>query len=117
MTIKILRHKTTRSELKKLAEETFVEMIKAVADIRRGVIAVGGELHAEAEEKLLKDGSAQQDVWGFNIYFDGPFAEALEFTSLINIRPRDHNPSLTIQHPEISAKVRELAEKLIDWEH
>jgi len=117
MTIKLVRDRITRSELKKLAEETFVEMVKAVADIRRGVIAIGGELHADAEAELIQDGSEQKDVWGFNIYLDGSFDEALEFTSLINIRPRDHNSSLQITRPEVSLKLVELAQRIIDWEH
>jgi hypothetical protein len=116
MTIKIIRNRIPCSELKHLAQETFVEMIKAVADVQRGVIAVGGELHADAEDVLINDGSEQQDLWGFNIYFDGPPDEVLEFTSLINIRPRDNNPSLKIQRPAVREKIEVLVKQLIDWE-
>ncbi len=115
MTIKIIRDKITLTELKEIANETYGEMIKAVADIKRDVIAIGGELHSDAEAELIKDGSNQKDVWGFNIYVDGPFDEALEYTSLINIRPRDHNPALEIKLPEVRAKVLELTKERVDW--
>ena len=115
MTIKIIRERITRSELKKLAEETFVEMVKAVADTRRGVIAIGGELHAETRDQLLADGSAAQDLWGFSIYLDGNFDIALEFSSQINLRPADNNASLQIKSPEVRALIRDLAARMIDW--
>jgi len=117
MIIKIIHSRTTRSELQKLAEETFGEMVKAVADIRRGVIAVGGELHTETRDKLLAEGSQAQDLWGFNIYLDGAFDDALEFSSQINLRPADHNASLQVKSPEVRVLVRDLVIRLVDWEH
>jgi hypothetical protein len=117
MTIKIIHDRITRSELKKLAEETFVEMVKAVADIRRGVIAVGGELHSETRDKLLAEGSKAQDLWGFNIYLDGQFDDALEYSSQINLRPAEHNASLQIKSPEVRALIRDLVLRMVDWEH
>jgi hypothetical protein len=38
--------------------------IKLVVDVERGILAGGGELHADCEKVLLRDGSRQQDVWG-----------------------------------------------------
>ncbi len=39
----------TWTEVKKLAEESYGDMVKAVADISGGVLAIGGEMHADAE--------------------------------------------------------------------
>jgi hypothetical protein len=117
MTIKIIHDRITRSELKKLAEETFVEMIKAVADVRRGVIAVGGELHSEARDELLADGSKAHDLWGFSLYLDGNFDIALEYSSQINLRLEDHNASLQIKSPEARVLIRDLVIRMVDWEH
>ena len=43
-------------------------MVKYVVDVERGVVAIGGELHADAEQVLLEQGSRQADLWGANYY-------------------------------------------------
>jgi hypothetical protein len=45
--------------LARLVGHPFEDMVKFVADVRRKIVAVGGELHADAEELLLEDGSNQ----------------------------------------------------------
>ncbi len=37
--------------------------IKLAVDIRRGILAGGGAMHADCEVVLLEDGSQQEDVW------------------------------------------------------
>jgi hypothetical protein len=61
----------------------FEDMVKYVVDIERKVVAVGGELHADAEEVLLESGSHQSDIWGANYYPGRGADECIEFTSLI----------------------------------
>jgi hypothetical protein len=39
-------------------------MVKAVVDVQRKIMAVGGELHSDEEATLLDDGSKQADLWG-----------------------------------------------------
>jgi len=41
-------------------------MIKIAVDIRRNILAGGGEMHADCEQILLEDGSEQEDIWGAN---------------------------------------------------
>lgn len=52
--------------LRELVARFFEDMVKLVADVERGVAAIGGELHADAEAVLLQDGSRQADLWGAN---------------------------------------------------
>ncbi len=54
--------------LRRLVDRYFGDMVKYVVDIERGRAAVGGELHADAEELLLEDGSQQESLWGANYY-------------------------------------------------
>ncbi len=70
MTIKIVENNIALDEVKKLAEEFYVTMIKVVVDIERKVIASGGEYHIDANMILIKNGSKQSDIWGFNVYFE-----------------------------------------------
>ena len=32
------------------------------------MMAIGGELHSDEEAALLEDGSAQESLWGINLY-------------------------------------------------
>jgi hypothetical protein len=99
--------------LQALTEQWFGDMVKIVVDIRRGLIAIGGELHADAEVLLLEGGSLQADLWGAN-YMPGAGPEhCLELTALINIRPGQGNRSMVVQDPQIAAKIRAMVGELI----
>lgn len=70
-----------------MAEGLFGNMVKAVVDVDRKVMALDGELRADEEALLLESGSRQESLWGINIYpeLEGP--DRIEFDSMINIRP------------------------------
>jgi hypothetical protein len=91
----------------------FEDMVKYVVDIKRQLAAVGGELHADAEEVLLENGSRQSDLWGANYYPGRGADECIEYTSLINIRPSQNNPSMVVEDPDIRELIRELTFLLI----
>lgn len=76
-----------------MAASRFGDMVKAVVDLRRGIMLLDADLHADQEAELLADGSSQQDLWGINLYPDLPEAEWLEFDSMINLRPSFGNRS------------------------
>jgi hypothetical protein len=88
-------------------------MVKLVVDTRRRIVGIGGELHADAEQLLLEDGSQQADLWGANYYPGRGPDDCLEYTALINIRPSQDNPSMEILEPAIRDVVRELVFGLI----
>ncbi len=72
--IVVVEHPIERSELARLVSAYFGDMVKLVVDVRREVVAVGGELHADAEQLLLEQGSRQANLWGAN-YYPGRGAE------------------------------------------
>lgn len=111
--IKTLTEKINPAELKQLCETSFISMVKFVADIKREMIAAGGELQADAEALLLQDGSQQDNLWGANLYPWNEPDQRIEYTSFINIRPRQGNNSMEISDPVIREKVKQLAEKLL----
>lgn len=113
MEILILTEAISPPALARLVRDGFGDMVKFVADVERRIVAVGGGLHADAEELLLQDGSRQEDLWGAN-YYPGRGDEAcLEYTALINIRPGQGNRSMEIQDLAIREQVRELAHQLL----
>lgn len=113
MPVKIVKEKMQREELTPLAQETFVDMVKAVVDVGRGILAVGGGMHADGEAALLADGSKQNDLWGINLYLEKPKEEWIEFESVINIRPALGNRSNQIQDSTLQEEIRKLVGRLI----
>ncbi len=105
--------KVAPSQLKTQCERFFTDMVKLVIDVEKEVVAIGGELHADAESLLLEGGSNQKDLWGANFYPWNPPEERISFTALINIRPHQDNPSLEILDPIIKATVKAIIENLV----
>lgn len=104
----ISRH-TSSAELKGMLQE-YDGMVKIVVDIRRSILAGGGEMHSDCEGVLLEQGSEQDDLWGANWF---PVDQRIEFESLINIRPRFGNRSIVIQSQEIRDQVEQITRKLL----
>ena len=108
MGIEIIRQSISREQLNDIAREYYEELIKGVVDIKREVVALGGEMHADSEEVLLKDGSKQSDLWGFNILLDKNKEECLMYESFINIRPRNNNKSLEVEDLKIREQMKQI---------
>jgi hypothetical protein len=110
---RIVRTPITRRELQELASARFGDMVKAVVDVTRGVMAVSGELHSDEEAILLEDGSRQTDLWGINFYPAESGAEWIEFDSMINVRPSQNNRSRNVEDDATRAAIRRVAESLV----
>ena len=111
--IKIITDKIGLEELKKIAENNYGDMVKAVVDVNQEVVAVGGEWHADAEKILLENGSRQEDLWGINLYPQELAEKMIEYNSLINIRPKAGNRKADIELPKIREKISRIIFKLI----
>lgn len=107
--IYILRDKASPEELTDMLKE-YENMIKIVVDIRRRVLAGGGEMHSDCESVLLDDGSEQDDLWGANWF---PAEQRIAFESLINIRPRLGNRNILIQNEELRRQVELVTRELL----
>lgn len=106
--IYILQAQPTREQTAEMLRQ-YETMIKIVVDIRRRMLAGGGEMHADCEQILLENGSEQDDLWGANWY---PADQRIEFESLINIRPRLGNRSILIQSEELRQKVETITREI-----
>lgn len=110
---RIVRERISRADLARLAEEQFGDWIKAVVDVSRGTMAVGGDLHADDEATLLADGSRQRDLWGINLYPGESGSDWIEFDSMINLRPSQGNRSRGVDDEQIRARIREVVGSLV----
>ena len=92
-------------ELKQMAEATFGNLVKAVVDIEREVVAVDAELHSDLEALLLENGSKQKNLWGINLYPEIQGDDFVEFDSMINMRPSQGNRSRGIESEGIRKNI------------
>jgi hypothetical protein len=107
--ILLLRENASLIQIQSMSEE-YGRMIKIAVDIRRGILAGGGEMHADCEQMLLENGSEQDDIWGANWY---PENQHIEFEALINIRPLLGNRNILIRDEEIRRKVDRIASRIL----
>ncbi|MBI4369984.1 MAG: hypothetical protein HY547_07120 [Elusimicrobia bacterium] len=89
------------------------DLIKAVVDVDKKIMALGGELHADAERALLEQGSKQKFLWGINLYPDISSDEWIEFDSMINLRPSQGNRSRGVDDPVLRGQIRNIVARLI----
>ncbi len=111
--MEILKEKISKLQLKEKYSSVFETMTKGVADLKKGLIALDAEMHSDLEQLLLEEGSEQEDLWGFNLFADKENDGFIEYTSFINIRPRQGNKSMEIADPKIRDSVKKLVEKFI----
>jgi hypothetical protein len=111
--MRIIKDEISFEELKKIAGETFGNLVKAVVDIEREIMAIGGELHSDEEALLIEKGSKPQNLWGINLYPDIEGCNWIEFDSIINIRPSQKNFSRSVDNPEIKKRITEIVNRLV----
>ena len=125
MEIKIVKNPISKKELLEIAKEEFGDLVKAVVDIEQGIMAIGGELHADEEVLLMEQyGSKRECTWGINLYpvrndiSNGVYPKRteddwIEFDSMINLKPAYGNRIRGIENSEIKEKIKKIVKKLV----
>ncbi|MBI4117295.1 MAG: hypothetical protein HY451_01245 [Parcubacteria group bacterium] len=96
-----------------MAKRMFGNLVKAVVDIEKEVMAVNGELHADEAEFLAENGSKHENLWGINIYPELENDDWIEFDSMINLKPLLDNRTRNVDSPEIKEKIISIVSRLI----
>lgn len=110
---RIVRTPLTRSELASIAAAQFGDMVKAVVDVERRIMALGGELHSDEEALLLDDGSSQGHLWGINLYPGSADEDWVEYDSLINVRPSQRNRSRGVEDAGLRDSIKRIVSELV----
>jgi len=110
--MKIITEKINLSELDKMAKNMFGNLVKAVVDVEKKVMAVDGELHSDEETMLLQSGSEQKNLWGINIYPEMK-ENFIEFDSMINIRPSMGNLTRGVEDKSMKKLITKVVNDLI----
>ncbi|MFA6047737.1 MAG: DUF5674 family protein [Parcubacteria group bacterium] len=111
--MKIVTDKITIAELKEMSGKMFGNLVKAVVDVEKEIMAVDAELHADEEALMLENGSKQENLWGINIYPEMEGEDFVEFDSMINIRPAQNNRSRGVESEEMQKRILEIVNKLV----
>jgi hypothetical protein len=114
--MKIIRDAIALEEIRRMAAGMFGDLVKAVIDVERELLAVNAELHSDLESILLNDGSKQQNLWGINLYPDIKGENFIEFDSIINIRPSQGNKSREVEDEELKRRITGIVKKRVNRE-
>jgi hypothetical protein len=104
----------SREQLKEIGEPQFGSYVKAVVDVNKAIMAVGGDFHADEEAFLLEQGSSQNDLWGINLHFDLQLPGMVEFDSIINLRPSQGNPSRDVVDAALRERIVQVVAGLVE---
>jgi hypothetical protein len=111
--MKIISQQVTLDELERMAAAMFGNMVKAVVDVDRELLAVDGELHSDLEALLIEKGSMQQSLWGINLYPEMKGDDFIEFDSLINMRPSQGNRSRGVESAQLRKTIIDIVAKRV----
>lgn len=107
--ILVIKKKVTKEDITKMAKD-FDGYIKLVVDIEKEILAGGGQRHFEAEQRLLAEGSSQENLWGGGIDWE---TKEIDYNSIINLRPSQKNPSRDIMSENIRKKFDKIVGDLL----
>src|SRR3990172_1841787 len=114
--MRIIKEPIALKELVEIARDQFGDLVNAVVDIDKEIMAIGGELHADEEAALLDQGSKKNNLWGINLYPEEPRESWVEFDSFINIRPSQENRSRSVEDPTLRARIIDIVNRLVIYE-
>ena len=111
--MKIIESQINLEELNEMARNKFGNMVKAVVDIEKKIMAVDGDLHADEEALLLNNGSNNKNLWGINLYPELNNEDWIEFDSMINLRPAHNNRTRGVDDQAIQQHIVVVVDTLV----
>jgi len=110
--ILILKEKASKEQLTEVMQ-IYPGYAKVVADIKRNLLAAGGEYHIDCEQILLADGSLQSDLWSGGYRLE---SKEVDFMGLTNYKANINHFSYEITNAEIREQVEKIVRKVFDYE-
>ena len=111
--MKIIKDKIEITELDEMSKKMFRNLVKAVVDIEKEIMAVDAELHVDLEQFLIENDSEPKNLWGINIHQQKNGDEYIEFDSMINLKPAFNNRTRGIESSEIREKIIKIVNSLV----
>ena len=112
--IRVIKNSIPLSLLSEIAEERYGDLVKAVVDVEQGIMALGGEMHADEEVILMEqEGSLREHTWGINLLPAESGDEFIQFDSMVNLKPGFGNRTRNVDNEEIREKIVSIVQRLI----
>lgn len=111
--MKIIKDSITIKELQEMAKNMFDNLVKAVVDVEKSMMAVDAPMHSDEEAELMKSGSSQENLWGINLYPEKFDQDFIEFDSMINLKPNQNNRSRGVEDSKIRETITQIVQKLV----
>lgn len=105
--IHLLHQPASPQQVREMLEE-HEDFIKIAVDIRRGILAGGGEFHADCEAVLIEDGSEKDDIWGADWILD---EKTIRYSSLINLRRRQDKKAMDVKDPSTRQLIEQVTKR------
>ena len=112
--MKIVKDKIEIAELREMTKRMYDNLVKAVVDIGKEIMAVDAEMHVDLEQFLIeKENSEPKNLWGINIHPDFEGEKFVEFDSMINLKPGLGNRTRGIDNAGTRDKIIKIIDKLV----
>jgi len=112
--MKIIKDKIEIIELKEMSGKMFGNLVKAMVDVEKEIMAVDAPMHADLLEFLIEQENCEsKNLWGINIYPEKKGEDFIEFDSMMNLKPGLGNKTRWIESEETRKKIIEVVKKLI----
>ncbi|OGZ91561.1 MAG: hypothetical protein A2599_01780 [Candidatus Staskawiczbacteria bacterium RIFOXYD1_FULL_39_28] len=101
-------------ELKEMAKKMHDNLVKAMVDVEKEIMAVDAGLHADLMELLIEEENSEpKNVWGINIFPDKTGDDLIEFDSMMNVKPAFNNRTRGVDDENIRKKITDIISKII----
>ena len=111
--MKIIKDKIEIEELNEMSKKMFGNLVKAMVDIEKEIMAIDAPMHADLLEFLMEqEGSLPKNLWGINIYPEKSGDDFVEFDSMMNLKPDLGNRSRGVEDGKIREKIIEIVKRL-----
>ena len=112
--MKIVKDKIAIPELKEMAKKMHDNLVKAMVDVEKEIMAVDAGLHADLMELLIEEENSEpKNVWGINIFPDKTGDDLIEFDSMMNVKPAFNNRTRGVDDEKIRKKITDIISKII----
>ena len=112
--MKIVKEKIEISELAEMAKKMHGNLVKAIVDVDKKIMAVDADMHSDLFEFLMQEEASEpKNLWGINIYPEKEGVDFIEFDSMMNLRPSLGNRTRGVESEELRNRIIEIVNNLV----
>ena len=112
--MKIIKSQIEITELTEMSKKMFGNLVKAMVDVEKEIMAVDAPMHSDLLELLIeKESSNPENLWGINIYPKKQGDDFIEFDSIMNLKPALENRTRGVENENTRKKIVEIAKKYV----